>query len=141
MDLPHPRPTTADADAHQGGPEAVRGEVAQVHSSLDQAAVSPYQEVPPPPPGYKTMGSLGIIYAVWVASMMWTGGCLAVFFEELRAGNSDDAAMMMFFAAPSIVVNALLLGWIIRIHRRRGVYRRILDDSYESLFGYHPGRI
>ena len=97
--------------------------------------------MPPPPPGYKTLWGLGVIYAVWVASMMWTGGCIAVFFEDLRAGNSDDAAMMMFFAGPSIVINVLLLGWIIRVHRRRGVYRRILDRSYHALFGYDPEQV
>ncbi|RJN31631.1 hypothetical protein D3250_05650 [Nesterenkonia natronophila] len=112
-----------------------------MHGRMDRAAASPHQQVPPPPPGYKTMWGLGVIYAVWVASMMWTGGCLAVFFEDLSAENADDAAMMMFFAGPSIVINVLLLGWIIRIHRRRGVYRRILDKSYQELFGYHPGQV
>lgn len=44
----------------------------------------------------------------------------------------------MTVGSAAIVIG--LAAWLVRIHRRRASYQRILDHHYAQRFGHHPGR-
>lgn len=98
------------------------------------------EQIPPPPAGYRAMGTVVVLYLVAGFMLLWTGACAAVTLDGVVSGDSDDALIGLFMTVGSAAIVIGLAAWLVRIHRRRASYQRILDHHYAQRFGHHPGR-
>lgn len=124
----------------QSGPVPPSGVPAPQPGSLDQAAAAPHDvgEIPPPPPGFRRAWTLAVLYPLTGFVLLMTGASISVLIDYGNEGDTGQIYTALFMAAGFGAATIGLGGWIIRIHRRRAVYRRILDDFYAKHFGYHP---
>lgn len=130
--------TTPQADA---GPHSVRQN--SVHQNSVPQSGRVHQQarselVPPPPAGHRGLFVVVLLYVVAAFMALWTGASVAVAIEAVGERDGDQIVIGMFMAAASLVITAALGAWLIRIHRRRGRYQRILDAHYAQRFGHHP---
>lgn len=95
--------------------------------------------VPPPPAGHRSLFTVVVLYVVAGFMVLWTGASAAVTIEAAAGRDGDDFMIGLFMTAGSIAITAGLAAWLIRIHRRRSTYRRILDEHYARYFGHYPG--
>lgn len=95
-------------------------------------------EMPPPPAGHRGMFLVVVMYLVTGFMVLWTGASVAVVIEAVGDRDGTQIMVGMFMAAASLAITAGLGAWLIRVHRRRAGYRRILDNHYAQRFGDHP---
>lgn len=117
--------------AHNSGPE--------LSGSESYGPVSYGPGIPPPPAGHRSLFTVVVLYAVGAFMVLWTGASVAGTIESATGRDSGDLMIGLFMTAGSIAITAGLAAWLVRIHRRRGAYRRILDEHYARQFGHHPG--
>lgn len=94
--------------------------------------------IPPPPAGHRGLFTVVVLYLVAGFMVLWTGACVAVTIDAVREGDGTQVMVGMFMTAASLAISAGLGAWLIRIHRRRAGYRRILDHHYAQRFGHYP---
>ena len=97
-----------------------------------------FEEIPPPPAGFKNKLFLIGVYIVLGFMMLWTGACTAVVIDDFNERDGSGMVVAMFMVAGSVIIVLALIGWILRIHNRRAAYQRILDDHYAQRYGHHP---
>lgn len=114
--------------AHQSGSGRVHAQDQPPGSEL----------IPPPPAGHRGLFVVVVLYVVTGFMALWTGASVAVTLEAVGEGDGTQTMIGMFMAAASLAITAGLGAWLIRIHRRRGAYQRILDAHYAQRFGHHP---
>ncbi len=113
---------------------------AQPPGSLDEAAAAPHGagQIPPPPPGFRRAWTLAWAYPLTAFTLVFTGASISVMVDYANEGDTGQIFTALFMTAGFAAATVGLGAWLIRIHRRRAVYRRILDDFYARHFGYHP---
>lgn len=94
--------------------------------------------VPPPPAGHRGLVTVVLLYLVLGFMVLWTGASAAVTITAVGDSDGEQVMVGLFMTVASLGIAAGLGGWLIRIHRRRATYRRILDQHYEQRFGHHP---
>lgn len=129
---PHTTPQ-ADAGPHSWHQNSVP-QSGRLHPQAQQARS---ELVPPPPAGHRGLFVVVLLYVVAAFMALWTGASVAVAIEAVGERDGDQIVIGMFMAAASLVITAALGAWLIRIHRRRGRYQRILDAHYAQRFGHH----
>lgn len=95
-------------------------------------------EIPPPPAGHRGMVVVIGLYVAAGFMVLWTGASVAVTLEAVGDQDGTQVMVGMFMAAASLAITVGLAAWLIRTHRRRAGYRRILDEHYAQRFGHHP---
>lgn len=117
---------------HQGGSGMVH----------PQAQTASGQMIPPPPPpaGHRNLFVVVLLYLVTGFMLVFTGAGVGATVEAATVQGGTDLLVNVFMTVASLAIVAILAGWLIRIHRRRAGYRRILDDHYAHRFGHHPDR-
>ena len=123
---------------YQGG--VYQGGVYQDGAYQDEQrrAAGHYAPIPPPPAGYRGLGTVVLLYFAAGFMVLWTGATAAVTIEAMGGRDGEQFMIGLFMTVASLVITAGLGAWLIRIHRRRGSYRRILDQHYAQRFGHHP---
>ncbi|GAA4840289.1 hypothetical protein GCM10023354_21060 [Garicola koreensis] len=140
---PHQRPYSFGRDRYRRGPQhddasQYTGSVpAQTGATRNEMAARS-EMVPPPPAGHRGMVTVVVLYLVAGFMLLWTGATVAVTIEAVGEQDGGQIMIGMFMAAGSLAITAGLGSWLIRIHRRRGRYQRILDAHYAQRFGHHP---
>lgn len=80
-----------------------------------------------------------VLYLAGGFMLLWTGASAAVTIEAMGGRDSEEFMIGLFMTVASLLITAGAGAWLIRIHRRRSGYRRILDQHYAQRFGYDPG--
>lgn len=138
---PHQRPYSFGRDRYRGGPQyddasQYTGSVpAQTGATRNEMAARS-EMVPPPPAGHRGMVTVVVLYLVAGFMLIFTGAGLAATLEA--ASDGADLLVNVFMLVASLAIVTGLVAWLIRIHRRRGMYQRILDAHYAQRFGHHP---
>lgn len=125
-------PVSYGSDSHGPGPHSPASHGPASHGQ------GPYGPgIPPPPAGHRSLFTVVVLYVVGGFMVLWTGASAAVTIESAAARDGDDLMIGLFMTAGSIAITAGLAAWLIRIHRRRGAYRRILDEHYARQYGHY----